>query len=285
MSNSRVLVVGGTGVAGSAVVRKLAQGAAGVRVLTRRPEAAAATLPAECEVAVGDVLDRAAVRAALDGCTSVHLSLAGGADPDLERKAAQIVADLAGKAGLARITLVSGASVCPENNWYPEVAAKLAAEAIVADCGVPHAVFRPTFLMESLSRYVRGDRASVIGKQPTAWHWLAADDLAAMVSRVHRDGVGSGTYTVLGPEAMTMAQALQRYCDLARPGTKVGTLPFWIAGLIARTRGGRELAAALPFARYSAVVEEVGDPSRTNAVFGAPSTTLDQWSRAALAAV
>jgi nucleoside-diphosphate-sugar epimerase len=65
----RVLVTGGTGFVGSAVVRLLAARGDGVRVLARGETRA--DLPAGVEVVRADIADPSAVRAAAEGCDAV----------------------------------------------------------------------------------------------------------------------------------------------------------------------------------------------------------------------
>lgn len=275
----RVLVIGGTGVAGRAIVRGLVEQGVQVSTLSRRGRTSGDGLPESVTVMTGDVEVEAAVEAAMKGCTGVHLSLDGGADPDLERRGAEVVSRVAARLGVTRITLLSGASVSEASASYAGVAAKLAAERAVATSGIPYAVFRASFLMDSLPRYVRGKRASVLGAQPYAWHWVAGSDLGAMVAKAHTGVDDTGVFTVLGPEPLTLEQALRQYCAVGHPDAKVGVLPFWMASLMAKMPGAADLAVALPFARYTATASESGDPEPANATFGRSTTTLADWSR------
>jgi dihydroflavonol-4-reductase len=69
---SRVLLTGATGTVGHAVTRALLRRGRPVRALVRDPVAARSCLPAEVELAHGDVTDAASVRRALAGCTAVY---------------------------------------------------------------------------------------------------------------------------------------------------------------------------------------------------------------------
>jgi uncharacterized protein YbjT (DUF2867 family) len=274
----KVLVVGGTGVAGRCVVDQLVAAGVNVATLSRRGRTVGDGIPPSVSVIAGDVEDEAAVEAAMKGCTGVHLSLDGGADPDLERRGAELVSRVAARSGITRITLLSGASVQEGSASYAGVAAKLAAEEAVAASGISHAVFRASFLMDSLPRYVRGKRASVIGTQPYPWHWVAGTDLGAMVAKAHTGIDSAGVFTVLGPQPLTLEDALRQYSAAAHPDAKVGVLPFWMASLMAKMPGATDLAAALPFARYTWTASESGDPAAANEVFGRPATTLAEWA-------
>src|SRR4051812_32478047 len=66
------LVTGATGTVGHAIVRELRRRGRAVRALVRSAARARACLPAEVELAIGDVTDAAAVRRAMDGCDSVY---------------------------------------------------------------------------------------------------------------------------------------------------------------------------------------------------------------------
>jgi hypothetical protein len=86
-------------------------------------------------------------------------------------------------------------------------------------------------------------------------------------------------FYIYGPQAMTMKEALQAYCNAVHPGLKAGSLPFWMAGLLAMMPGAESLKAAIPFFRYIEKVREVGSPEEANALLGTPTTSLETWLR------
>jgi uncharacterized protein YbjT (DUF2867 family) len=264
-----ILVVGGTGMLGEPVARRLSADSYQVRIFTRSLDKARAKFGAEYEVAAGDVEDQPSLLAALQGCQAVHVNLDGGLDPDLERRGAENVVAAAAKAGIQRVTYLSGTSVTKENCWYTGTKAKFEAEAAVRASGVPYTIFQATFFMETLPRFVRGTRASILGSQPHPWHWVAADDYARMISKAYvTPEAANKTLHVFGPQPWTMRQALQSYCATVRPNAKVG---------LSRDK---ELETVLPFFRYSDKVAEAGDPAEADALLGAPTTTLEQWCKA-----
>lgn len=70
---STVLVIGGTGFIGQALVRKLRQSGHGVRMLTRNPNSVSPNLRAlGVDIVKGDLIDIGSVDAALDGITHVY---------------------------------------------------------------------------------------------------------------------------------------------------------------------------------------------------------------------
>lgn len=67
-----VLVTGATGTVGHPIARKLVERGHTVRALVRSPERAAGSLPPGVEIAAGDLGDRDAVRAAVEGASIVY---------------------------------------------------------------------------------------------------------------------------------------------------------------------------------------------------------------------
>jgi len=104
-----ILVVGATGMLGRPVARRLAADGFSVRVFSRRPDEARASLGADVEVVSGNVDDIASLRAGMDGCDRLHISLDGHGDWDLERRGAVNAARAASELGLRRISYISGA--------------------------------------------------------------------------------------------------------------------------------------------------------------------------------
>jgi uncharacterized protein YbjT (DUF2867 family) len=275
----RILIVGGTGLLGQPVARRLLADGYQVRVLSRSPDRARALLGESVEVVRGDVDDPPSMEAALCGCAGVHVSLPEF-DPELEIRGAANVAQAAARAGVRRLTYVSGMTVLQENAWFPMVRGKLLAEEAIRQSGVPYSIFRPGFVMETLDKSFRGPFALVVGRNPQPFHMVAAADFARMVSAAYaRPEAANKAFFIHGPQAYTWHQALKRYSALARPGYRIVNLPFWLAEVIARVGRRAELRAALPFLRYIAQVGERGNPTEANALLGAPTITLEEWCR------
>jgi NADH dehydrogenase len=275
----RILVVGGTGMLGQPVVRQLLADGRQVRVLSRSPDRARALLGEDCEVVRGDVDDPPSLDAALSGCAGVHINLPD-VDPDSESRGVANLAQAAARAGVGRLGYVSGMTVSEENAWFPIIRGKLQAEEAVRRSGAPYTIFRLGFVMETLDKCFRGPFALIVGRHPRPFHMVAAADFARMVSAAYdRPEAANKVFFIHGPQPYTLAQALKRYCALARPGYRIVTLPFWLAEIIAWVGRRAELRAALPFLRYIAKIGERGDPREADALLGAPTITLEEWCR------
>lgn len=277
---NRVLVVGATGMLGEPVARRLLDDGWAVRVLSRDPIKARDRLGAGFEIVSGNVDDPNSLVAAVDACSVVHINLSGGRDYGLETRGAAALSTISARAGVQRLGYISGASVVKENCWFEGTRAKYEAETAIRTSGVGYTLFKATWFMESLPKFVRGNRALVFGQQPQRWRWLAAADYSRMVATAYRTPVAHNQeFFLYGPEALTMEEALSCYCSIVRPDAKVAHVPFWLASVGAALGRRAELQAVLPFLRYCEKVSEAGDPEEANRLLGAPTVTLEKWCR------
>jgi uncharacterized protein YbjT (DUF2867 family) len=271
----KVLVLGGTGMLGGPVARRLQADGFEVRLLARDPHKARVMFGPAFEIVAGDVTDRAGLEAGLAGCDGVHISVGGPVD----RLSAENVAALAPSLGLKRITYISGATAFEQNRWFPMTEQKLEAEKAIRACGVPYSVFCPTWPMEQLPRLARGGQPLLIGDRPNAYHWFAADDLAGMVSAAYRlEEATNRRFFVYGPQALTMQEAMQRYCQTFHPEVEsVSIMPVATARAVADSTGNEQLKFFAELMAYFDKAGEMGDPTEANRLLGAPDTTLDAW--------
>jgi uncharacterized protein YbjT (DUF2867 family) len=271
----KILVLGGTGMLGEPVARRLKDDGFDVRLLARNPEKTRALFDGSFEIVTGDVTDAGSLEKALEGCSGAHVSVGGPVD----QLSAENVASLGSRLGLERITYISGSTVFEQNRWFPMVEQKLEAENAIRECGVSYTIFCPTWPMEQLPRFARDGKPFLLGKQPAKYHWFAAEDLAHMVSSAYRDEEAAGKrFFIHGPEAMTMKEALERYCRVFYPDAKpVSVMPIWLAKTIAKLTANKDMQAGASIMGYFDKVQEMGDPGEANAILGAPEITLDEW--------
>lgn len=279
-----ILFIGATGMLGEPVARQFKIDGYTVRVLARNLLNAKTKLGDSFEYIQGDIENISSLEKALDGCFGVHINLRGGPTAEdfdrIENKGTANVVRIAAKMGVQRITYLSGAAVFEENSWFPSIKAKLGAEAAIRNSGVPYSIFCATHFMESLPLYIRGKMASVIGKQPHRLHWLAADDYAKMISKAFQlPEAANKRFFVYGPEALTMSEALEKYCSIVHPGVKVSSVPIWLMSLIGKVSFNAELQFIAELMRFFDKVGEGGDPAETNKLLGTPATTLNRWCK------
>ena len=125
--------------------------------------------------------------------------------------------------------------------------------------------------------FIEKGKAGVLGKQPHPVHMMAADDFGRMVSGAYqRDETAGKRLFVHGPEAITMKEALERYCQVFYPdGKPVSVMPIWLAKVMAALTRNDMLKFASDLMAYFDKIGEMGDPTEANQLLGAPTTTLE----------
>lgn len=275
MWNERILILGGTGALGAPVAHSLRDSGFGVRIMTRDLQKARQMFDDTFDLFAGDPADPDCLEEALHGCYGIHISM----PPEVEQQVAERVAKLAARHGVERISYISGATVAQENRWFPMVNGKFLAEQAIRESGIPYTIFCPTWVMEILPMFVNQGRAAIFGKQPCPYHWVAAEDLARMVSTAYElADAGNKRLWIHGPEPIRMQEALRRYCTKFHPEIRqVSSMPFWLVNLLAAFTRSPELKGAGEMMSYFEKVGEMGDPAEANDLLGAPETTLDRW--------
>lgn len=271
----KVLVLGGTGMLGQPSAHQLKEDGFQVRLLARDIDKIHKLFKENFEIVPGDVTDLGSLKNAIAGCQGVLLSVGGAVDQISAQNVAALVLDL----GVEQIVYLSGSTVKEENRWFPMTAQKLEAEKAIKNCGVSHTILCPTWPMEQLPRFVIGGRATVIGVLTEPWHWFAASDLACMVSNAfQRKEARDKRLYVHGPEAMTIQEALERYCRVFHPEIEaVAVMPIEAAKAMAASTGNKFLQNFANMMEYFKKVGEPGDPTEANRILGVPAITLDAW--------
>jgi dihydroflavonol-4-reductase len=249
-----LLVTGGTGYLGSALVAQAAREGRAVRVLVRDPAKAAAVLPAGVPTAVGHLDDPDSLDAALAGCTAVvHLAgLVGGTEAEL--RAANVDGTRAllvamTRAGVRRLVhssssaavmdgsgLVAECPVGPPALTDPYSAAKAEADALVlaadvrgdveASIVVPVSIYGPSpagplSYNGLLLAAARGEVTEIVDA-PIGW--VLAEDAAAGTLRVLDAGTPGRRYVLCG-EVAPFGRVLDRACALLGSPHRVRALP------------------------------------------------------------
>lgn len=282
MRIERILVVGATGLIGTPVACQLLADGHHVRVLVRDPDRARRQLGSEFEYAAGSVTDSAAVDRAVRGVDAVHVSL-GVEDPAqldaVEHHGTASVAAAAARHGLERISYLTGSLVREE--YGPRIAehrAKLAAEQVIQDSGVPYTFFRPTYFTNTLPRHVQGPLLVALGRQRRALHPVCAEDFAVQVAHAFGTPADANRdFYIHGPEQLTLHQALATYRQIVAPDKRLVTIPLPIMATIDRFFMGGKLAPNLQIMRLLARIGERGDPTAATDLLGAPTTTVQAW--------
>jgi uncharacterized protein YbjT (DUF2867 family) len=234
-----ILVTGANGFVGGHVVHALRAADQDVRALVRDPRKAARLEGWGVELAVGDMTDAASLRQAVGGCdTVVHLVAVRQGREELFRRAmVEGTRDLlaaAQEAGVRRFVHMSALGVSEETkDLVPYYRAKWETEQLVAGSGLPHAIFRPSFIFGSdggiLPTFVKLARFAPVtpivgsGRQRIQPIWV--DDVAAYFQRsVDLPDATGRTFELGGPDAVTWNEfwhRLKRVRRMRRPSVHV----------------------------------------------------------------
>ena len=276
MKSKKILILGATGMLGQPVTRCLVDKGHRVRLLTRNIQNARQMFGNAVEILAGSALDVGSLETAMAGCDAVHINLT----QESEFTATRHVIDLSRGEGLERVSYVSATSACQENRWFEVVDVKMRTEEILIKSGLAYTIFRPTWAMETLNNFMRGGRAvMIIGRNPPPLHFFAAADFGRIVGASYDDdrAVSRQLY-VHGPEGVTLPDALGRLYATCHPNLKIMRMKLWQAQLLATLV--RHLGYVTRLIAFFDRIGELGDPSEANALFGAPSITLDEWIEA-----
>ncbi len=244
----RVLVTGGTGFIGGAVVRELSHRGHAVRVLARPSSVAETAQAAGAEVLRGDLTDAATVRAALAGCEGVvhcvgRVALRPGLEEELRTANADAVEWVLGeahRAGIQRAVLTSSTAVLggsrspavldertagnAESLGIPYFTTKQEGERralALAARGLPLVVLRPAFVLgpgdvhgSSAGTVVALARRRIPGYVEGGASFCDVRDVARGHAEALERGRPGEIYT-LGGHNLTTTELIARVCALS----------------------------------------------------------------------
>jgi uncharacterized protein YbjT (DUF2867 family) len=226
--SGRILVAGGTGFIGRAVVRRLVASGADVAVMTAHMASNSAAIRRMGAAPVqGDVTDPDSLPRAVAGASAVIQALTFPTFP-VEKKSrgftfeafdhhgtARLVA-AAAAAGVGRFVYCSGSGAAPDapKTWYR---AKWGGEEAVRAAGIPFSIVRPSWIYgpedRALNRFVTFARrlpfVPVVGDGRQRLQPVFIDDVAAVLGRAAAPDGPSGTFEIGGPDVMSMDGVLR----------------------------------------------------------------------------
>jgi NADH dehydrogenase len=268
-----IVVVGGTGFIGTAIVRELAGRGERVVVMSHAVTAPVIRLGGSTiEVRQGDVRDGPALARALAGADTVigaaqfhgfpnENGREGLTFENIDHKGTENLVAAALEVGAKSYVYISGAGAAPgaRQPWFR---AKWGAETAVRHSGLRFAIFRPSWVYgpedNALNQYVKFIKSAlpvvpVIGNgrqrlQPV----FVADVAKAVAESVVGDGPASGVYEIGGPEVLSLDEIIRTVeRTLGKPKPLVHT-PVWLMKVLFSPKA---LIPALPIPLGSAGLE------------------------------
>ncbi|HHI02632.1 MAG TPA: NAD-dependent epimerase/dehydratase family protein [candidate division Zixibacteria bacterium] len=279
----KILIVGGTGMLGRPVVRRLYNDGYKIRLMTHNLDRAKRYFGDEIEKVVADVTDMETLPTAIKGCDAVYINLNAKMNIDkyksIEIEGTENIALAAADLGIQRIAMISSLNVNDLDAKYRFIDAKLKAERALVKSGIPYTIFRCSWFYESLPLFIQGKKAILLGSQPHPISWLAASDYAGMVSKAFElEGTTGKIYMVKGREKMSIGDALAKFCDLVVPDAAISPIPLWLAsvgGLFSRKKQTKGL---IQFMKYYDTHPEPDIDGNAEEILGIATTNLMDWA-------
>ena len=267
-----ILVTGGTGFVGGHVVHELRGRDLLVRCLVRDPRKAGKLSAWGCELVQGDVTDRASLARAVAGAdTVVHLvAIRQGKPEEFQRIMVEGTRSLLGaatEAGVRRFVHMSALGTTEQTkDLVPYYGAKWEMEQLVRANGIPHVIFRPSFIFGSdggiLPTFAKLAKLAPVtpivgsGKQRIQPIW--ADDAASYFGEaVQREDVTVRTYELGGPDVVSWNEfweRLKRALGVRRPTVHVPVALMRVSALVTERLPGN-----IPLTRDLLKMLEYGD--------------------------
>ncbi|WP_412028320.1 SDR family oxidoreductase [Deinococcus yunweiensis] len=217
-----VLVTGGSGVLGRAIVPVLRGSGADVRVLSRRADGS----PGECR---GDLLTGDGLAQALSGVSTVIHAASQPSHPAADVTMTRTLLDAARAAGVGHLVYVSIVG-CDQVRALPYYRAKTQAEALVAAGGVPFTVIRATQFHEFVAFLLsRAARWPLLPLPALPMQPVEVGAAAQQVAGVALGAPLGRAPDVVGPAVLTLPELARTWS--AATGRPLRTLPLPVGQL------------------------------------------------------
>jgi uncharacterized protein YbjT (DUF2867 family) len=204
----KILVLGGTGVVGSQVVKELLARKVEVTVLTRKPEHESA-LPSGARGVVGDLLDPGTVRSAFRGRDALFLL---NAVSPTETHEGLMAVNGARLGDVKRIAYLSVHNV-DKAPHLPHFGSKLSVEAAIKASGIPYTIIRPNNFYQNDYWFKDAMLQYGVYPQPIGSAGLSrvdVRDIAEVAAIALTAGGHDGeTINLVGPEALVAGRTAE----------------------------------------------------------------------------
>ncbi len=216
-----ILVYGGTGSQGGAVVQALLERGHTPHILTRNPDKAQAWVEKGAKVVEGNLADKASLIAASNGKDGVSFMIpAFLPDPTQAPVFAHNAIDAAAEAGVDLLVYNTSGTVINQQTGNPMYDMRLAVIQYLEDSGVPFISIEPTAYLENLlgpwtrPNIVENDTLSYPVEDDTPIGWIATRDVGALIAAaLEKPELANRRIGVSGPENLTGPELANRFSE------------------------------------------------------------------------
>ena len=289
-----ILVAGGTGFIGGAIVRELRRRGMEVTVLTHRPERARNRFPGlNVKLRQGDARDAGSLRRAVEGIDAVISCMQFPNFPIENRRKGYTFEEVDAR-GNERLALAaketdvktyvylsgSGAAAAASQHWFR---AKWQAEQAIQRSGLRYSIFRPSWVYgpedNALNRFVTLARrlpfVPVIGNGKQRLQPVFVEDVARCVAdSLTLDAAANQVFEIGGPDVLTMDGVLTTMLDVMRLKKPLLHAPAFLPKLAATLMAPLPNRPLSPDAVAFITNDALADTRRLAQVFGIRLTPL-----------
>ena len=295
----RVLVTGAAGLVGQNLIAQLARtGEFELVAVDKHPQNTSVLkrLHPQLQIITADLAEPGDWEEVAAGCDAVVMLQAqiGGLDPEAFRRnnivATERVLAAAARGQRPYVAHVSSSVVNSQaRDLYTE--SKKAQEAIVAECGLPHVILRPTLMFGWFDRKHLGWLARFMRRAPVfpipgdgryLRQPLYAGDFASIIAVCLRER-REGTFNISGQERIDYIDLIRQIRDIDGSRTPIVRIPVWLFRFLLKTyaifdRNPPFTTAQLKALRTPDVFEVIDWPG----IFGVRATPLREALSATL---
>lgn len=222
---TRVLVTGGAGTLGSALVPRLIEAGYVVRVMSRHGPRT--NLPPQVEWAQADLATGEGVQMAVDDVqVVVHAASTPAPSGKVDVHGTQRLLEAARAAGVAHCFYISIVGI--ESAPYYYYRNKLKAEALVRESGVPWTILRATQFHQLIDRVLRAMVRGPVALLPTDLQFQPIDvrDVAGRIVTSLAAGPAGRLDDIGGPEVLTLGEMARAWLEARGLRRRIVHLPL-----------------------------------------------------------
>lgn len=252
-----ILIAGGSGFIGSAIVRELARRGLPAAVMSHRPEAAARRFPGlSVDVRAGDAREADSLRRAVAGVETIISCMQfpnfpvenprkGFTFDEVDARGNERLVAAATAAGVKNYLYLSGAGAAKDGQ-YRWLRAKWQAEEAIRGSGMRYTILRPSWVYgpedKSLNRFAGFARSlpfvPVIGDGKQRMQPVFIDDVVrVMVDSLDAPSAANQTFEIGGPDVMTMDEVLRTMLDVMGKKKPLSHAPAFLPRLAGALMG------------------------------------------------